>query len=188
VTPRFLFLGRLCLDFVFTGGAGERARWERLHEPSDLDDWLAACSLQVHGARATPADLTAARELREAIWEGAQALLAGAPPARQWVRTLNRAAAQPPLVPRLEAAGRAVAWQRPTARAALSSVARDAVAMLGDPAQRARVRECESADCRLVFYDDSRPGRRRWCTPERCGDRQRARAYRERQRRPAGAA
>ncbi|MBA3584454.1 MAG: CGNR zinc finger domain-containing protein, partial [Gemmatimonadetes bacterium] len=42
------------------------------------------------------------------------------------------------------------------------------------------VRQCESRDCALLFFDDSRPGKRRWCSPGRCGDRARARAYRAR--------
>jgi predicted RNA-binding Zn ribbon-like protein len=98
------------------------------------------------------------------------------------VRAVNEAAAAPPLVPRLAADGAHAGWAAPTAAAALSTIARDAVDLLGDPRQRARLRECASDDCPLVFYDDSRPGRRRWCSDERCGDRARARAYRDRRR------
>lgn len=59
-------------------------------------------------------------------------------------------------------------------------VARDAVDLFaaGDPA---RLRRCQGRQCALVFYDDSRSGARRWCAPERCGDRTRARVYRARQ-------
>jgi predicted RNA-binding Zn ribbon-like protein len=73
-------------------------------------------------------------------------------------------------------------WHNPTIGAAMSEVARDALAMLGDPEQRRRVRTCANPDCERLFYDDSRPGQRRWCSPERCGDQARARAYRARNR------
>ena len=67
--------------------------------------------------------------------------------------------------------------------------------VIGDPAakpkdgfliwaakQLARMRRCENPKCKAVFYDDSRPGLRRWCAPNRCGDRIRTRTYRERHR------
>ena len=45
---------------------------------------------------------------------------------------------------------------------------------------RSRLRQCEGANCMLLFHDDSRSGARRWCAPERCGDRTRSREYRRR--------
>jgi predicted RNA-binding Zn ribbon-like protein len=98
------------------------------------------------------------------------------------VKLLNRAAAMPPLTPRLDPMTRDFSWHRPTVGAAMSEVARDALAMLGDPDQRRRVRACANPDCERLFYDDSRPGRRRWCSPDRCGDQARARAYRARRK------
>lgn len=62
----------------------------------------------------------------------------------------------------------------------LSELASDALDLAADPQARARVRQCESPDCELLFFDDSPPGNRRWCSPGRCGDRARARAYRAR--------
>jgi predicted RNA-binding Zn ribbon-like protein len=43
-----------------------------------------------------------------------------------------------------------------------------------------RIRECASDNCPLVFVDSSRPGARRWCTMERCGNRHKLRAHRAR--------
>jgi predicted RNA-binding Zn ribbon-like protein len=43
-----------------------------------------------------------------------------------------------------------------------------------------RIRECASDDCPLVFVDSSRPGARRWCAMERCGNRHKLRALRAR--------
>ena len=44
-----------------------------------------------------------------------------------------------------------------------------------------RFRECASDNCPLVFVDASRPGSRRWCSMERCGNRNKIRAHRARQ-------
>ncbi|PYS62331.1 MAG: hypothetical protein DMF74_13655 [Acidobacteria bacterium] len=41
---------------------------------------------------------------------------------------------------------------------------------------------CLKAKATATFYDDSRPGLRRWCASNRCGDRIRARMYRDRKR------
>jgi predicted RNA-binding Zn ribbon-like protein len=43
-----------------------------------------------------------------------------------------------------------------------------------------RIRECASDNCPLVFVDSSRPGTRRWCVMERCGNRNKLRALRTR--------
>ena len=175
----FRFLGRLCLDLAVTGGDGPYARFETLHGAYDLERWLAECELAA-GAAATAAEVAAAKRLRRGIWNAAEALVEGASPAAADLEAINEFAAGPPLVPCL--AGGARVWRDPSAAQALSDVARDAIALLADPDQRARLRRCASPDCELIFYDSSRPGRRRWCSTERCGDRMRARAYRARHR------
>lgn len=185
----FRFLGRLCIDLAVTGGEGRYARFETLHEPADLDRWFAASPLAVAPAPPGSPDLAAAKRLRRAIWNAAEAIVEGLPVAAADVAEINAAAAAPPLVRRLAGASGSSAscdlrwvWDAPQATAALSDIARDAIALLADPAQRARLRRCASPDCALIFYDGSRPGRRRWCSTERCGDRMRARAYRARHR------
>jgi predicted RNA-binding Zn ribbon-like protein len=176
----FLALGRLCVDFAVTGGRGWRRRFELLRGPADLADWLAWCTLDIPDVRVDADDLAAAEQLREAIWWCIQDLLGKQQPSPRRLRVINAAAAVPTLVPQLDTQTGRVGWRRPTARAALSDIARDALDLLGDADQRARVRECANPQCALVFYDDSRPGRRRWCRPQRCGDIMRARAYRRR--------
>ncbi|MFE7130281.1 CGNR zinc finger domain-containing protein [Streptomyces sp. NPDC057638] len=53
-----------------------------------------------------------------------------------------------------------------------------AVVLTGPHAHRVRV--CAAHDCQLLFADTSRPGRRRWCSMERCGNREKVRAHRAR--------
>jgi predicted RNA-binding Zn ribbon-like protein len=54
--------------------------------------------------------------------------------------------------------------------------------MLGDPAERARVRVCASETCSARFYDRSPAGKRRWCSMRTCGNEAKARRHRARAR------
>jgi predicted RNA-binding Zn ribbon-like protein len=58
-------------------------------------------------------------------------------------------------------------------------MAREMIELLSGPLAE-RIRECASDDCPLVFVDTSRPGARRWCAMERCGNRHKLRALRAR--------
>lgn len=172
--------GRLSVDFAMTGPWPEAglaaARWEGVHEPSDLADWFTACDLGLEPLDVSAQDLAQALELRAGLWGLTRAAIEGRPRPRDGVATVNSYARATSLAPQLGSSGRR--WSSPTAVQALANIARDAVELHGDPVQLRRLRECASDDCLRVFYDASRPGTRRWCDPVRCGDRQRARAYR----------
>jgi predicted RNA-binding Zn ribbon-like protein len=43
------------------------------------------------------------------------------------------------------------------------------------------VRPCESEDCVLWFYDQTKSHRRRWCSMATCGNRHKVAAFRKRQ-------
>jgi len=172
--------GRLCVDFAMTGpwpeAGSAAARWEGVHEPSDLADWFTACELELAQLAVGPSDLASALELRAGLWGLTRAAIEGRPRPRDGVATVNSYARATSLAPQLGSPGRR--WSSPTAVQALANIARDAVELHGDPVQLRRLRECASDDCPRVFFDASRPGTRRWCDAVRCGDRQRARAYR----------
>lgn len=178
----FVFTGRPCADLAMTGGDDWLSVFEVLHAPADLDRWLADGALAVSGTRAGDDDLRAARALRRALIAAVDALLGGRLPPAEAIEAIGAAAAVAPLVPRVDPDSGARGWAAPTARAALSDVARDALELIGEREQWERLRICASDDCGILFYDASRPGRRRWCSTERCGDRNRARAYRARKR------
>lgn len=178
--PAYVFdPGSLCLELLITGGPGEFARWEALHEPEDLAAWLATCGLRLNRSRihVTTEELRAVRHTRDTLHHVLRALPDR--PAPKDVALINAAAAHPPLVPRMSEDGRST-WAVPyTAAQALSEFARDAIDLLtGDHVHR--VRECAAHDCRLLFVDTSRPNRRRWCSMDRCGNRAKVRALRER--------
>jgi predicted RNA-binding Zn ribbon-like protein len=48
-----------------------------------------------------------------------------------------------------------------------------------------RLKMCAADECQRVFFDRSKPGTRRWCQSALCGNRQKTRTYRERQKREA---
>lgn len=172
--------GALCLELLTTGGPGRLARWESLHTPADLAAWADASRLTpTPELDPTPADVTAARRLRDALWRLAAARIDGEPPAAADLTALNAAAAHPPLAPQLTAGG-ARRWAAgATGGHLLATVAGDAVALFGGP-QRERLRRCSGERCDLLYVDTSRPGNRRWCSMARCGNRHKVRTLRTR--------
>ncbi|MEV4373987.1 ABATE domain-containing protein [Nonomuraea sp. NPDC049637] len=174
--------GALCLDFAHTGGEGQYAIFETLHEPADLAEWLAQPPLTaVMTVPVTAGELTDAKALRRAIWDAAHARAARRPLPAEAITAINRAATAAPLAPELGADGVTAGWASPVrAVQALSAMAREMIELLSGPFAE-RIRECASDNCPLVFVDTSRPGARRWCAMERCGNRHKLRALRARQ-------
>ncbi|MFJ3900375.1 CGNR zinc finger domain-containing protein [Streptomyces sp. NPDC090025] len=183
----FLFdAGALCLELLLTGGPGPvAARFEVLDRPGGggLLDWvrdsarLAPGLADVLPRTVTDAELGAVRETRDALWRLALARAGGGPLGPADLALLNAAAARPPLATRLTADGRREWAPGATVGGLVATIARDAVELFSGP-YADRVRVCGAADCQLLFADTSRPGRRRWCAMERCGNRQKVRAHR----------
>jgi predicted RNA-binding Zn ribbon-like protein len=198
--------GRPCLDLVHTGGEGEMARWEIVHTPADLGRLLSVI-LGLPALPADDADLAAMRLLRAAVTRIAYGLaLAAEPPPTdddlaahplraEIVRiasavaggttphpadigVVNEVAARPPLAYALRPEG-GTTVVAPTVAAALATLARDAVDLFGGPLAH-RIRICAADNCGLLFVDASRPGKRRWCSMERCGNRAKIRTHRTR--------
>ena len=176
--------GRPSLDLVHTGGEGMLARFEIVNDPGDLGRLLGVI-LGLPPLHANEADLAAMRPLRAALTRIAYDLADGSrppipidPPRPADVATMNAAAAVPPLVPALRPDG-GTTFVAPTAAAALSTLARDAVDLFGGPLAR-RIRVCAAENCGLLLVDTSRPGRRRWCSMETCGNRAKIRTHRSR--------
>jgi predicted RNA-binding Zn ribbon-like protein len=173
--------GAHCLDFAHSGGDGPYAVFETLHEPADLAEWLASPPLGIAVTEpVTDRELSDAKQLRRAIWSAAHAAAEGRPIEPADVAAIDHAAAWAPPVPVLLEGGTSAGWAPPVrATQVLSVLAREMIELLAGP-QRDRIRVCASDDCPLVFVDTSRPGARRWCSMERCGNRQKQRARRRR--------
>jgi predicted RNA-binding Zn ribbon-like protein len=174
--------GALCLELLTTGGPGAFARHEVLHEPADLVAWAArsrlpdGLDLTVSGA-----ELQRARAVRDALFLLTADRAHGRPLDAGHIEVINAAAEAPPLVTRLAADGTRAWTPGATGTGLLSTVARDAIDLFTGP-YADRVRECGAHDCYLLFVDTSRPGRRRWCAMEHCGNRAKVRAHRARGR------
>ncbi len=168
------------LDLVGTVSERTSLHLEHLTTPTDLDDFLVRAGVVDASPHADAADLATAVEVREALYALLRAATAGgAALPRQALGVVNTAAAAPPVTPRLSAAG--TVTRRGDVRAALSSVARSALDLLGGD-DLSRLRWCADDTCTHPFLDRSRAGRRRWCGMTGCGDRAKARAYRARKR------
>ncbi|MYS94915.1 zf-CGNR multi-domain protein [Streptomyces sp. SID5464] len=173
--------GALCLELLTTGGPGEFARYEVLHEPADLVAWIARSRLPDGlDITVTEDELERVRTLRDAVFPLAADRAHGRPLQAADLDVVNAAAAGPPLVPRIEPDGTRAWAPGATGAHLLSTVARDAIDLFTGPYAH-RVRECGAHNCYLLFVDTSRPGRRRWCAMEHCGNREKARAHRSRQ-------
>jgi predicted RNA-binding Zn ribbon-like protein len=59
----------------------------------------------------------------------------------------------------------------------LWGIARSAADVLTSEADRGRVRECGSDNCRWLFVDTTRNRSRQWCSMQSCGNRQKARRH-----------
>lgn len=178
-TSAFRFGGRLSLDLTWTLRYRRIAPAEMLATPGDLRRWVGVAIAPARG----PVDadrLTAAIDLREAVFRAASATIDGSRVHRADRAVINGWAEHPGPIRMLDAAGHRAVRLRSDDEigSALSAIADDAIDVLaGAPG---RLRRCEGPDCALLFHDGSRPGLRRWCSVERCGNRVNTTAYRRR--------
>lgn len=171
----FLFLGRSSLDFANTAGRGSA---DLLGAPGDLRRWIRAGFDLVTDV--SDQDFAEATALRAACLNLIVAALDDAVLRPVDMAVVNSVARSPILVRQLDRSPRGWRWFGiVSAREALAALARDLIDILA-VGPRDRLRICSGEDCSLRFFDDSRSGARRWCAPQRCGDRARAQAYRAR--------
>jgi len=176
--PGFRFeSGAPWLDLLATvGGAYGPDPVERMRGLPELVEWLD----HEHLTPQTPpveADVAAARELRELLRPLVVAAVAGSPVSSDGVTALQPwldggTAPRPVVVD-----GQLALAPPPTVRAALGSLARQAVEFLADP-EHIRLGACADDDCHMAFLDPA--GKRRWCASGICGVRARVRKHRAR--------
>ena len=171
--------GNLSLDFVGTLRARrDTSPTEMLTSAARLDSWFAESGTVDSGTSSRPADVTAAITLREAIYSLVTARMTGKAYAPEALSVVNDSARKPSVIPQLTREGRRT---EATSAQALSTVARDAIDILGGP-QAALLKECSRPGCTQTYLDASRGGRREWCAMETCGNKMKAAAYRARKR------
>ncbi|MFI1013348.1 CGNR zinc finger domain-containing protein [Streptomyces sp. NPDC020965] len=177
--------GRTCLDLMATAETGAGGP-EPLAGAGRLGHWLLGAGLVPPGTPVSSVDdrwVDRFTELRAAVNQLVRAEIDGrrAESALERVNTL--AAAPPPTVRAVRDASGALVRALgacPECAALLAAVARDTVELLTDPEARAGLRQCEGESCRRVYLDTSRGRRRRWCSSEVCGNRERVARHRRR--------
>jgi len=150
---------------------------DELATPAQLQNWLQARGLLKRGVSVSRAEHREAMDLRDAL----RNFLAAAPQERASVMApLKAAAARFPL--QVTTSRDRLLDLRPVpggATSGLGGVLAELV-RLSDSGRLERVKTCDSEECRWVFYDRSKPGNRRWCSSDRCGNREKTRTYRRR--------
>lgn len=194
---RFAFLGgALALDFTNTVDWHDGpAPSDRLRDYSDLADWareagvltLAEADAVKRRARQEPAQAAEALRrtilVRESLFRIFRAVADGSAPAERDLAILN---GEIPTVfsdLRLESTPEGFRWGwAPDARPfdlPLRAVIRSATDLLVS-AQREHVRMCGGQHCGWLFLDTTRNKRRRWCSMDDCGNREKARRFYQR--------
>ncbi|MGW3723714.1 CGNR zinc finger domain-containing protein [Streptomyces sp. NPDC000851] len=175
--------GRICLDLLATTHPVER-----LGSVEVLRAWITGSGLVPPGTPLAHADaswLVGVRELRSHV--GQLVHSTPAPTTRPYDLALARvnelARTAPPAPRALRAEDGTLVRELdgpPECAALLGAIARDAVELLTDPVARASLRQCAGDDCPIVYLDTSRGRRRRWCSSEVCGNRERVARHRRR--------
>ena len=154
---------------------------EDVSSPEALRDWFAERGLMDSADAVEPADLRRAIDVREGLRAVLQAQQR--PPARHGAR----GAARPP-----PSGGRACACASrgrdpelvPDADGVDGAVAR-LMAIVAAAVEHGRWERlaCPREECEWAFFDKSKNRSGRWCSMESCGNIEKAKAFRERQRR-----
>jgi predicted RNA-binding Zn ribbon-like protein len=141
-------------------------------------------------------DPAAVRRLRTAIRDLFDAHLEGRAPRPTSVEDVNAAAAWVPSSPRLtyrvpadpESALEleiSTRWHTEQGgNVALAYIAREAIGLLADPAESARLRRCANPTCSMLFLAETK--RRQWCASNVCGNRVRVARHQEKLRAAKG--
>jgi predicted RNA-binding Zn ribbon-like protein len=187
ITPETIKLqgGALSVDFAnsvdWTEDEREIPATDALLEPDSLERW--GTRLGVAGRPGGPEELELARGLRTALHHIFSALARGEAPDQFSLARLRFAYAQAvaagTLVAR-EDGGFGLDWRADEPRRVRFAVAADALALLADPARSARLHRCPGRECGWLFLDTS--GRRRWCSMQTCGSREKMRRMYERRK------
>ncbi|WP_405948329.1 ABATE domain-containing protein [Streptomyces prunicolor] len=175
--------GRICLDLLATTHPEER-----LDAPEPLRAWIVRSGLVPATTPLAHVDfgwLVGFRELRGQISQLVRSRPSNdtRPHDLALARVNDLARAAPP-APRAVRDEEGVLVREldgtPGCGALLAVIARDVVELLTDPVARASLRECEGDNCPIVYLDTSRGRRRRWCSSEVCGNRERVARHRRR--------
>jgi predicted RNA-binding Zn ribbon-like protein len=172
--------GELELVRRFVNTLDIEAATESLSTPHALGEWLSDAALAPATLEPTSAELRRAVALREALREILVAHSDGSPePVEAW-RELDAQARRARLHVRFDPGGSAIV--EPEAKGVDGALGRLLAIVQGAIAQGAwtRLKACRLHTCGWAFYDHTKNRSGAWCNMAVCGNRAKARAYRER--------
>jgi predicted RNA-binding Zn ribbon-like protein len=174
----------LSLDFansVDWSADREPVRDEVINDPDDLRRWGIRQNLG-DSRRPTHEELDRALELRGALHHVFAAIAHDEEPRAADLATIAHHHAEATNAARLTSRDGAykLSWPKSDARRTRFAVVVDAVALLADAQRLERIRHCPGHNCGWLFLDTS--GRRRWCSMDTCGSREKMRRLYARQR------
>ena len=176
----------LCLEFVNTRfWRGQAEPTETLKTPEDLIAWTAANAGLRSPKPPTRREFQRAIDIRETLHRLFDAKAHDRTAASRDLEALNEALTAAPARTTLRRERGAYGWdvdmKSATALALLAPVLWSAGDLLAGP-RLDRVRRCANPECGWLFLDDSRAGKRRWCSMQSCGNRAKARRHYHRSR------
>jgi predicted RNA-binding Zn ribbon-like protein len=152
---------------------------EEFADPNALTGWLVARGLMEPRHPAEPADLKHAIAVREAI-RGIIGANSGASVYPVDIATLNEAAVASRLRIRFGSDGRArLEPEVGGVVGAMGRIVGSVFTAMTEPEWKC-LKLCDSQTCRWVFYDRSRNHSSRWCSMAACGNRSKAKRFRQR--------
>ncbi len=167
----------LILDFVNTRDL--RPVRECLDSPRALVSWLAERELLAAGTRASRAELEEARTLREALRDLLAAHNGVTVDLDAATARIDEAACRARLALRFSECEARLEPGVGGVRGALGRILVEVTAGMADGTWE-RMKACRADDCLWAFLDTAKNQSRAWCSMRSCGNREKARVYRER--------
>jgi predicted RNA-binding Zn ribbon-like protein len=167
----------LVRDFVNTAELEQQR--DDLPDGRGLVRWLAAHRLVGEHARARDTDAAEARAVREALRELLRANNGVAVDAAAAAATLDAAGRRAGLAVRFDTGAIRLVPRERGVRGGLGSVLAAAAEAMADGSWE-RLKACRSDTCRWAFVDNARNRSRQWCSMSMCGNRAKARTFRQR--------
>ena len=153
---------------------------DELDGPQSLLGWFSGMGLIDDEAIADQEDLKRTLALREGIRSLLLANSSGEGIEPAELRELNRVAESVCLGVRFDEDGGATLWPQSSGVSAALGRILAAVVRATDEGIWGRLKVCTNDACQWAFYDCSRNRSGKWCTMEVCGNRMKARAFRQR--------
>ena len=160
-------------------GAAHRGG-DALETPRQLEAWMRDRGLLRRGEHVEVRDHRAALELREAVRDFLRIAPEDRAQGGEAARRLTAVSKKFPLMLAVSVDGD-VGLEPVPGSSPLGYVLAQ-IAGLAETDRLARLKTCASEDCRWIFFDRTKPANRRWCSSDRCGNRQKTRTYRRKHR------